>query len=115
MQLLNRIEAAIACVTEGKLFEVDGIRLYMKAPGILSVSIYTQYYYLESITKATALEEIAMLKEKFSDMLGKYPVLHTWAADLQIMYCLVYNDYGRVSFPICIEVNNQTQWMIELQ
>lgn len=75
MQLLNRIEAAIACATEGKPFEVDGIKLCMEAPGILAVSIYTQYNYLKSITKATAQEEIALLKEKFCAMLGKYPVL----------------------------------------
>ncbi len=115
MQLLNRIEAAIASVTEGKPFDVDGITMYMEAPGILSVSVYTQCYYLENITKAIALEEIAMLKEKFSSMLGKYPVLSTWVADLQIMHCLAYNDYGRASFPICREMNNQTQWLIELQ
>jgi hypothetical protein len=111
----NRIKIAVELLKEGRSFKVGDLRLGMNGSNILTVTGWSQYLNFFNLTKNTSLNELAEIKDIFSNIVNISNDLKVFIAGKSIEYILCYDDGGKASIDICSERNGVVKWRIDLK
>lgn len=110
----ERIKIAIEFLKEGQSFKVGDLRLGMSGKDKMYVTGWSQYIYIENLTKYEALQELEHIKTLFKQMVESSNELKKFIQDKSIKYNLAFY-YGMGAINICSEKNEIVEWAIELQ
>ena len=105
----ERIKTAIEFLKDGQSFSVGDLRLEIENK-IVTVTGWSQYSYIENLTKHQALKELDEIKISFKRMLDTSTELRNFIADKKIEYNLYFDDYGKGSIIICSEKDG-VEWI----
>lgn len=111
----NRIKIALEFLKDGQSFTVGDLRLGMSSSNLLTVTGWSQYLIFSNLTKVNSLNELAEIKEIFSDMVDASNDLKTFIVDKSIEYILCYDDGGKASIDVCSEIDGVVKWKVELK
>lgn len=111
----SRIKVALEFLKDGQSFTVGDLRLSMSDSNLLIVTGWSQYLNFSNLTKANSLNELAEIKEIFSDMVSTSDDLKKFIADKTLEYILCYDDGGKASLDICSEKDGVVKWQVELK
>lgn len=110
----NRIKIALEFLKDGQSFTVGDLRLGMSGSNLLTVTRWSQYLNFSNLTRGNSLNELAEIKEIFSDMVATSDDLKKFIVDKSIEYIFCYDDGGKASIDICSEIDGVIKWKVEL-
>lgn len=110
----DRIKTAVEFLKDGQSFKVDALRLGIAA-NVIEVAGWSQYIYLDNLTKKQSLTELEEIKALFFKMVDTSLDLKNFILGKIIEYVLYFDDYGKGSIIICSERDNVVKWEIELR
>jgi hypothetical protein len=110
----NRIKIALEFLKDGQSFTVGDLRLGMSSSNLLTITGWSRYLNFSNLTKGNSLNELAEVKDIFSDMVTSSDDLKRFIVDKSIEYILCYDDGGKASIDICSEIDGIVKWKIEL-
>jgi hypothetical protein len=108
----DKIETALGFLKKGQSFKVGGLKLGTYENGLYVVG-WSQYFYIENLTKSIALNELTAIKKQFKDLLNSSLALKTFVKDKKIEYNLSFN-FGQGSIGVCSETETEIIWHIGL-
>ena len=111
----NRIKIALEFLKDGQAFTIGDLRLGMSGSNLLTVTGWSQYLNFSNITKVNSLNELAEIKDIFSDMVTVSHDLKRFIVNKSIEYILCYDDGGKASIDICSEIDGVVKWKVELK
>lgn len=107
----RRFEVALEMLKEGDYIIYDNIGFQIKG-NKADIYIWTDYLYLENITKNIAIEELNNGKFKLLDILKKSKELSEILNDKELFFS-VRNDEGQYGTIICEEINGNLKWILK--
>ena len=111
---INRLKEAVVVLKKGGTMKVGDVRLGVYGDNELTVTGWTRYHSLENLTRAKALNELAEIKDIFTEMLNASLELMDFAKTKEVGYYLG-KDYGQGAIGICKEISGRLIWEIELK
>lgn len=78
-------------ITSGEGLMVDDIRIVMEKMDKLKVIGWTEYSFLENVSKQIALKELDAIKKKFEHLLEKDNRIRSLADKINVRYILAYD------------------------
>lgn len=112
-ELIHRIKNAIILLSEKHSVKVGELSFYCQDETHFSVAGSTHNKLLETITKQSAIAELADIKSLFLKMVYTSQELTQFIQRKEVDYSLYY-DYGMGSGLICSERSGQINWETEL-
>ena len=76
----------------------------------INVIGWSQYSYIENITKESALTELKEVENAFNNIVNISIDLREFILDKEIVFKLYFDDYGKASIGICFKRNNKIVW-----
>ncbi len=95
---------------DGKSFLVDDLRLEMEEFREIKIAGWSKYISLVNIDKSVALNELAEIKSRFSNIVQTSPELATFILGKVIEFVLFFDDYGKGSLQLVSEKNGIIKW-----
>jgi hypothetical protein len=105
----NALKILFEVLKEQEFFKVGDLLLGYKE-NVFSVTGWTHSYYLENVSKENALKDLALVKEKFKELIKKSIELSAFVEDKKVEYYLSF-DTGKASIGVCKEVDDKIQWL----
>ena len=110
----RRIKTAVEFLKDGQSFNVGDLRLGIEN-NTITVTGWSQYSYVENLTKNQALKELDEIKTLFNRMVNSSQELKDFIANKITEYNLYFDDYGKGSIIICSEKDGAIKWEMELK
>ena len=111
----NRIKIALDFLKDGQSFSIGDLRLGMNGLDVLTVTGWSHYMNFSNLTKVNSLNELAEIKDMFSDMVAVSDDLKRFIVNKSIEYIVCYDDGGKASIDICSEIDGVVKWKLELK
>jgi len=111
----NRTKIALEFLKDGQSFTVGKLCLGMSSSNLLTVTGWSKSLNFLNLTKSKSLNELAEIKDIFSNMVAASDDLKRFIVDKSIEYTLCYDDGGKASIDICYEIDGITKWKVELK
>lgn len=115
MQVQSRTKATKEIIEQGQPFRVNNLLLSKLDSGSLTVTGWTQYIHLESLTEDYALKELAAIKQEFKDLVLSSDEWEQFVQDKAIEYNLAFDDYGKAGIGICKEKEGKITWLSNIK
>jgi hypothetical protein len=109
----GRIKAAVEFLKDGQSLRVFDLRLGIEG-NTITVTGWSQYSYIENLTKHQALTELNDIKTLFKFMSDSSLELRSFILDKKVEYNLYFDDYGKGSIIICSEMDGAIKWEMEI-
>jgi hypothetical protein len=110
---IERINTAVKFLNNGQSFRVEPLLLGTIDTSNLYVTGWSQYIFLNNLTKQIALRELQEIKILFEEMISISQDLRGFVKNKKIEYNLVF-DTGKAGVGICSEKNGNIEWQRDL-
>jgi len=110
---IERINTAVKFLKNGQSFKVGPLLLGAIDESNLCVTGWSQYIFLDNLTKQKALRELQSIKTLFEEMIRLSQDLRDFIKNKKFEYNLVF-DSGKAGVGICSEKNGNIEWQIDL-
>ncbi len=111
---VERLKTAASLVRDGRSLPVGDVLLSSEDANTLSITGWTHFSSLASLSQQSALAELDEVKCIFRNMLEVCPDLLYLTGKKRVKFCLGL-DYGMGAVRVCSEVDKQLVWEIELE
>jgi hypothetical protein len=115
MELHLRSKAALEIIKQGQSFRVGNLLISLTGGKVLTVTGWTQYVHLSSLTKEIALKELEASKNEFKELIFTSSDWRKFTEDKMIEFTLDFDDYGKAGIAICKEEDGQVVWITDLK
>ncbi len=110
----KQIKTAIEFLKIGQSFRIENLRLGVENSKTLYITGWSNYSYIENLTKEIALRELQEIKVMFKKILAISKELRDFIEDKSFEYNLAFN-YGQGSIGICSEKKGKVTWETSLK
>jgi hypothetical protein len=111
----DKIQLALAFLSEGKSILIDDFRLEIDSSNTLTVTGWSQFLNFANLSKHSCLRELEEIKSIFLRMIDSSAEFEKFMVGKEVEYILCYDDAGKLSIDICSEKNGIIEWRIELK
>lgn len=109
------IKTAIEFLKDGQPFTVAELRLSIEENNTLRVTGWSQCINFENLTTRQSVKELEEIKVIFKKMIEVSLELQAFIQGKSIEYSLFFDDYGKVSIPICSEKKGLVLWEVDIK